>query len=127
MVAFAGTEATVKAADVLVKVHSTAVGIEPGSGEPYDANDPASQLWIHLTAWHSILYAYEKYGPGRLSPEDEARYWADCATAAELQTCDPAAVPRDRAGVRAYFERTRPQLAGSPSPGPQWTTCCTPR
>ncbi|WP_409497075.1 oxygenase MpaB family protein [Amycolatopsis sp. cmx-11-12] len=70
-------------------------------------------MWIHLTAWHSILYAYEKYGPGRLSREEEARYWADCAIAAELQTCDPADVPRDREGVREYFERVRPQLVGS--------------
>ncbi|RZS40921.1 uncharacterized protein (DUF2236 family) [Herbihabitans rhizosphaerae] len=114
MVAFAGTRDTMKAADVLVKVHSVGIGIEPGSGKPYDANDPQSQLWIHLTAWHSILYAYEKYGPGRLSPEEEARYWADCAAAAELQTCDPADVPRDRDGVRAYFERMRPELVGSP-------------
>ncbi|QWF84061.1 oxygenase MpaB family protein [Amycolatopsis sp. CA-230715] len=113
MVAFAGTRETLKAADVLVKVHSIGIGIEPGSGKPYDANDPESQLWIHLTAWHSILYAYEKYGPGKLSPADEARYWADCVAAAELQTCDPADVPRDREGVRAYFERMRPQLVGS--------------
>ncbi len=27
---------------------------------------PHSQLWIHLTAWHSILYTYEKFGPGPL-------------------------------------------------------------
>ncbi|WP_232376499.1 oxygenase MpaB family protein [Amycolatopsis aidingensis] len=113
MVAFGGTRSTMKAADILVKVHSTAIGVEPGSGARYDANDPHSQLWIHLTAWHSILYAYEKYGPGKLSPQDEARYWADCATAAELQTCDPADVPRDREGVRAYFERMRPHLVGS--------------
>ena len=33
--------------------------------------------------------------------------------AAELQTCDPAAVPRTRAGVQAYFEQMRPQLIGS--------------
>ncbi|GAA2788082.1 hypothetical protein GCM10010470_23290 [Saccharopolyspora taberi] len=114
MVAFGSTRDTMKAADVLVKVHSAAIGTEPGSGARYDANDPQSQLWIHLTAWHSILYAYEKYGPGKLSPREEARYWADCAAAAELQTCDPADIPRDRDGVRAYFERMRPHLVGSP-------------
>ncbi|MGH3738715.1 MAG: oxygenase MpaB family protein [Micromonosporaceae bacterium] len=113
LVAFGDTRATSKAADVLVKVHSRAVGTEPYSGQPYDANDPASQLWIHLTAWHSILYAYETYGPGRLSPQEEARYWEECAIAAELQTCDPADVPRDRDGIRAYFEAMRPQLVGS--------------
>ena len=113
LVAFGDSRTTSKAADVLVKVHSKAIGVEPDSGERYDANDPHSQLWIHLTAWHSILYAYEKYGPGRLSGADERRYWAECAVAAELQTCDPADVPRDREGVRRYFEQMRPQLVGS--------------
>jgi uncharacterized protein (DUF2236 family) len=113
IVAFGDTRTASKAADVLVKVHSKAIGIEPLSGRPYDANDPHSQLWIHLTAWHSILYAYEKYGPGRLSEDEENRYWAECAIAAELQTCDPADVPRTREGIRDYFEYMRPRLVGS--------------
>lgn len=113
LVAFGDTRTTSKAADVLVKVHSKAIGTEPLSGQPYDANDPDSQLWIHLTAWHSILYAYEKYGPGRLSEADENRYWSECAVAAELQTCDPADVPRTREGIRDYFEYMRPRLVGS--------------
>ena len=86
MISLGDSESAVRAADVLVKVHAKAVGIEPLSGNPYDANDPHSQLWIHLTAWHSILYAYEKYGPGRLSAAEEAQYWEECALAAELQT-----------------------------------------
>ena len=114
LVAFGGSRETATAADVLVKIHSKAIGNEPYGGGRYDANDPASQLWIHLTAWHSILYAYEKYGPGPLSAHDEARYWRECAVAAELQTCDPADVPRTREGIREYFETMRPQLAASP-------------
>jgi len=113
MVAFGDTRSVIKASEILVKVHSKATGIEPLSGNPYDANDPHSQLWIHLTAWHSILYAYERYGPGRLTEEEEARYWEECAVAAELQTCDPADVPRSREGIREYFEQMRPRLAGS--------------
>ena len=113
MVAFDDSAATTKAADVLVKIHSKAVGEDPVTGRHYDANDPDSQLWIHLTAWHSILKAYEMYGPGRLPADEEDRYWAECAVAAELQTCDHAAVPRTRAGVQAYFEQMRPQLIGS--------------
>ncbi|RAG82628.1 DUF2236 domain-containing protein [Streptacidiphilus pinicola] len=114
MVAFAGTREVCKAADVLVKVHSKAIGRLPYSEGTYDANDPDSQLWIQLTGWHSILYAYERYGPGRLTAAEEAEYWEACATAAELQTCSPADVPRSREGVRAYFERMRPQLSASP-------------
>jgi uncharacterized protein (DUF2236 family) len=113
MISLGDSRSAVTASDVLVKVHAKGVGIEPLSGKPYDANDPKSQLWIHLTAWHSILYAYERYGPGKLSPEDEERYWAECAVAAELQTCDPADVPRSREGIREYFETMRPQLVGS--------------
>ena len=107
------TRSAMTASDVLVKVHAKAVGIEPLSGNPYDANDPHSQLWIHLTAWHSILYAYEKYGPGKLAPQEEAQYWEECAVAAELQTCSPDDVPRSREGIREYFEEMRPKLAGS--------------
>jgi uncharacterized protein (DUF2236 family) len=113
MVAFGSSRETAQAADVLVKIHSKAIGTEPYDGGRYDANDPDSQLWIHLTAWHSILYAYEKYGPGRLSAEDEARYWQECAVAAELQTCSPDDVPRTREGIQEYFETMRPQLRAS--------------
>lgn len=113
MVAFADSRSTAHVADVLVKVHSKAIGTEPYSGQAYDANDPDSQLWIHLTAWHSILYAYERFGPGRLSPEEEAQYWQECAVAAELQTCSPDDVPRTREGIQEYFDHMRPQLVGS--------------
>jgi uncharacterized protein (DUF2236 family) len=112
-VAFGDTRSAIKASEILVKVHAKAVGVEPLSGTRYDANDPDSQMWIHLTAWHSILYAYEVYGPGRLAPADEARYWEECAVAAELQTCDPAEVPRSRDGIRGYFERVRRRLGAS--------------
>ncbi|QRY43517.1 DUF2236 domain-containing protein [Mycolicibacterium boenickei] len=113
MVAFADTESVLKTADILVKVHSKAIGTEPLSGNKYDANDPQSQLWILLTGWHSVLKAYELYGGGKLTAEEEARYWQDCARAAEFQTCDPADVPRTREGINEYFEQMRPHLAVS--------------
>ena len=113
LAAFGDTEAAATAADVLVKVHSKAVGNDPVTGGTYDANDPSSQLWIHMTAWHSILYCYERFGPGRLTEEEELRYWEECARAAELQTIDPADVPRSREEVRAYFEEWRPRMAAS--------------
>jgi uncharacterized protein (DUF2236 family) len=112
-VALGDSRSAVKASEILFTVHSKAVGIEPVSGKRYDANDPDSQLWIHLTAWHSILYAYERYGPGKLAEEDERRYWEECAVAAELQTCDPAKVPRSRQGIREYFAGERRRLAAS--------------
>lgn len=113
MVAFAAAEPTARAADVLVKVHSKAIGHDPVTGGEYDANKPASQLWIHVTAWHSILLCYEKFGPGRLTEAEEAQFWVECARAAELQTIDPETVPRNREEVRRFFEEWRPHLAAS--------------
>ncbi|MFT3661712.1 MAG: oxygenase MpaB family protein [Gordonia sp. (in: high G+C Gram-positive bacteria)] len=113
LAAFGATYPAAKAADVLVRVHSKAIGVDPVTGGRYDANKPESQLWIHMTAWHSILYCYEVFGPGRLSEAEELQYWAECARAAELTTADPDAVPRTREAVAAYFEDWRPRLAAS--------------
>ncbi|MBO0852558.1 MAG: DUF2236 domain-containing protein [Nocardia sp.] len=112
-VAFSDSETIARMADVLVKVHSKAIGTEPISGRPYDANNPSSQLWILITGWHSVLKCYETFGPGRLSDAEVEEYWAACAVAAELQTCDPADVPRTREQVRAYFDSWRPRVAAS--------------
>lgn len=113
LVMFGASEPTARAADVLVKVHSKAIGNDPVTHGTYDANKPSSQLWIHVTAWHSILLCYEMFGPGRLTEAEEQQYWAECARAAELQTIDPATVPRSRDEVRQYFEDWRPHLAAS--------------
>jgi uncharacterized protein (DUF2236 family) len=113
-VMFADAESVLASAETLVKIHSRSVGPEPVTGGTFDANDPDSQLWIHLTAWHSILYTYEMFGPGRLPVEAEREYWAQCATAAHFQTIDPNRVPRTRAGIAEYFEEYRPRLVGSP-------------
>ncbi|WP_182378748.1 oxygenase MpaB family protein [Nocardioides sp. WS12] len=114
LVAFGDSRSTSRAADVLVKVHSKAIGTEPYGGGKYDANDPDSQLWILVTGWHSVLKAYEMYGPGKLSEADELQFWEECAIAAELQTCNPDDVPRNRAELHAYYERMRPLMSGSP-------------
>lgn len=114
-VACGDSRAAIEASEILMRVHAKAQGIEPVSGRPYSANDPASQLWIHVTGWQSNLLCYERYGGGRLSVEDEKRYWAECAIAAELQTCKPSDVPRSRDEVRQYYAAMRPRLALSDS------------
>lgn len=112
-IATADSRTAIEASDFLMKVHAKATGIEPISGKRYSANNPESQLWIHVTGWHSVLKCYEMYGPGPLSAKEEEQYWADCVLAAELQTCKPADVPRSRQEVREYFEAMRPQLCTS--------------
>ncbi len=110
---FGGSASAVRAADTLMRIHSHVTGVDPVTGQVYEPNDPAGQLWIHLTQWHSVLYVYEKFGPGPLSEQEEAQYWAECAIAARFQTIDPDDVPRNRAEMRAYYARVRPSLAAS--------------
>lgn len=112
-VAVADARTALRASETLMKVHAKASGTEPITGRPYSANAPESQLWIHVTGWQSNLLCYERYGPGPLSPAEEKRYWEESVIAAELQTCDPADVPRSRDEVRAYYERVRPSLCTS--------------
>lgn len=112
-IAFGDSRSVLKASDILVKIHTKVVGTEPMSGLPYDANDPEAQLWIHLTAWHSVLYTYEKFGPGKLTADEEAQYWEECARAAQFQTIDVETVPRSREQMRAYYARMRPVLAAT--------------
>lgn len=111
--AVADSRVAIEASEHLMKVHAKATGIEPITGKRYSANNPDSQLWIHVTGWHSVLKCYEVYGPGPLTPAEEQRYWAECVIAAELQTCKPSDVPTSRAEVRDYFAAMRPKLCTS--------------
>ncbi len=112
-VAVADGRTAIAASDHLMRVHAAATGIEPISGKRYSANNPSSQLWIHVTGWHSVLKCYEMYGPGPLSAAEEKQYWAESVIAAGLQTCKPADVPSSRAEVRDYFAAVRPHLCTS--------------
>ncbi len=113
ILATADSRTAVEASEHLQKVHARSKGIDPVTGKRYSANDPASQLWIHVTGWHSVLKCYEMFGPGPLSQAEENRYWSECVTAAELQTVNPADVPRSREQVREYFAQMRPTLCTS--------------
>lgn len=112
-VACGDSRAAIESSEFLMRVHAKACGVEPITGKPYSANDPDSQLWIHVTGWHSNLICYERFGAGPLSAEDEKQYWAECARAAELQTCRPEDVPRSREEVRKYYAAMRPRLCMS--------------
>ena len=110
---FADSATAAGAANTLMRIHSRISGVDPVTGQTYDPNDPAGQLWIHLTQWQSVLNVYERFGPGRLSEEDERQYWKECAIAAQFQTIDPADVPRSRAEMRAYYQQVGPGLVVS--------------
>lgn len=110
---FGDAESAVTASDVLMRVHARSYGDNPVTGGTFDANRSDSQLWIHMTAWHSILYVYERFGPGKLSRAEENEYWHECAIAAQMQPIRPEDVPRSRGEVQKYFDDWRDRLVGS--------------
>jgi uncharacterized protein (DUF2236 family) len=110
---FGDSQAAVKASDMLMRIHRRIRGVEPMTGATYDSLEPESQLWIHLTEWHSLLYCYELFGPGPLSAEEDEQYWSECRTAAIYQTIDPDRIPRNRAEATAYLASMRRRLSGS--------------
>ncbi|MFI0943119.1 oxygenase MpaB family protein [Streptomyces sp. NPDC021020] len=112
-VALGDARTAVRTAEAVTRIHTRVTGTDPVTGRRYSANNPASQLWVHIVAWESMQACYEAYGPGRLSHAEDRRYWAECATAAGLQTCAPADVPRSRAEVAAYYAGLRPGLCTS--------------
>ncbi|WP_405497329.1 oxygenase MpaB family protein [Nocardia sp. NBC_00511] len=112
IVAIGDTRTAIQASEHLMTIHAKSTGIEPISGQRYSPNNPETQLWIHITGWHSVLKAYEMFGPG-LTPEEEQRFWQECRVAAELQTCKPEDVPVTREGVREYYAQVRARLCTS--------------
>jgi hypothetical protein len=115
-VAFGDARSAIEASNVLVKVHAKAVGIEPLSGNRYDANDPESQLWIHLTAWHSILYAYERYGRAGFRPKTRPATGRSALSPPSSRPATPSTYP---ARVTGSASTSTACGHGSPAPRPR--------
>ncbi|MGN0095194.1 MAG: oxygenase MpaB family protein [Corynebacterium sp.] len=109
----ADAQTVTRMSDILMKVHDRSYGVNPVTGNNYEANRPSSQLWIHITAWHSILYVYEKFGPGKLSRDEENEYWAQCAISAKFQPINQEEIPTTRGEVQAYLDSWREKLSAS--------------
>ncbi|HIW90136.1 MAG TPA: DUF2236 domain-containing protein [Candidatus Corynebacterium avicola] len=110
---FADSQTITRMADILMKVHDRSYGENPVTGNNFEANKPSSQLWIMVTAWHSMLYCYEKFGPGKLSRDEENEYWQEMKRACELQPINLDDVPTTRGEVQKFFDDWREKLSAS--------------
>jgi uncharacterized protein (DUF2236 family) len=105
-----GDMATVDEASARVRrIHTRVRGIDPITGRRYSAEDPDNLLWVHTTGWHSFMAAYRAYG-GRLTAEQQDRYTAEAARAAEVLGCPRDIVPATIAEQREYFASMLPKL-----------------
>jgi len=115
-----GDRATARAAAMRVrKVHERVRGVDPVTGQPYEAGDPALLIWVHAALVESGLAAAARYGAA-LTTAEQDQYVAEMTAVAELvgvpalRFADGGA-PASVAELDAYFEAVRPSLATSKS------------
>ncbi|MGY4823677.1 oxygenase MpaB family protein [Stutzerimonas chloritidismutans] len=98
-------------ADRLIKrvkrIHAGVSGTAP-DGRPYAASDPDLLTWVHVAEVSSFLKSHLRYLNPDLPPAEQDRYYAEVALIAERLGAGD--VPRSRAQIEAYLERTSPQL-----------------
>jgi uncharacterized protein (DUF2236 family) len=115
-----GDRATARAAAMRVrKVHERVRGVDPVTGQPYEAGDPALLIWVHAALVESGLAAAAMYGAA-LTTAEQDQYVAEMTAVAELigvpahRFADGGA-PASVAELDAYFAEVRPSLATSKS------------
>jgi uncharacterized protein (DUF2236 family) len=96
------------------RIHEHVQGVDPVTGLPYAAGDPALLLWVHAALVDSALAASELFGAG-LSAQDADRYVAEMSVAAELVGVPGDQVPRSVAELERYITSVRPQLCRTPA------------
>jgi uncharacterized protein (DUF2236 family) len=115
-----GDRAAARAAATRVrKIHEWVRGVDPVTGKPYEAGDPALLTWVHAALVESGLAAAAWYGTA-LTPAEQDQYVAEMTAVAELIGVPAAGfaeggAPASVAELDAYFAAVRPSLATSKS------------
>ncbi|HEY1455452.1 MAG TPA: oxygenase MpaB family protein [Candidatus Dormibacteraeota bacterium] len=83
-------------------VHRRVNGVDPETGLPYSAEDPALLLWVHAAMVDSIVQVAGRYG--RLEADDADRYVAEMVPFAEIVGVPAAMVPSTVRELDDYVE-----------------------
>jgi uncharacterized protein (DUF2236 family) len=110
-----GERATAERAAARVRrIHEHVRGIDPVTGQPYAASDPALLLWVHATFVDSLVAGCELFGTA-LPPAAADRYVAEMTAAAELVGIPAGMAPASLADLRQYLSSVRPGLRCTPA------------
>jgi uncharacterized protein (DUF2236 family) len=100
---YGDTASALAAAAWVRKVHTRVRGVDPETGLPYSAEDPALLLWVHAGMVDSIVEITRRYGRP-LEPADLDCYVAEMVRFAEIVGVPREDVPTTAAALRAYIE-----------------------
>ena len=110
-----GDKATAERVSARVRrIHEHVRGVDPVTGQPYAAGDPALLLWVHAAFVDSTIAAVRLFGMP-LPDADADRYVAEMVKAAELVGVPAAMVPASVARLDQYLASVRPQLRATPA------------
>jgi uncharacterized protein (DUF2236 family) len=103
-----------RAAQRVQAIHERVRGVDPVTGLPYAAGDPALLLWVHAALVDSALAASDLFGTP-LEEADADRYVAEMTVAATLLGVPDEMVPSTVAALGRYITDTRPELQCTPA------------
>ena len=110
-----GDKATAERVSARVRrIHEHVRGVDPVTGQPYAAGDPALLLWVHAAFVDSTIAAVRLFG-APLPDADADRYLAEMVKAAELVGVPAGMVPASVAQLDQYLTSVRPQLRATPA------------
>ncbi|MFN3474979.1 MAG: oxygenase MpaB family protein [Blastomonas sp.] len=89
------------------RIHDHVHGILP-DGTPYEANDPQSLAWVHVTESLCFVDSYIRYAKPHMSLRDRDRYFAEMAEVGAMLGADP--VPRSYRAAQQFIRDARPSL-----------------
>ncbi|HEY4461043.1 MAG TPA: oxygenase MpaB family protein [Streptosporangiaceae bacterium] len=105
-----GDRATAEQAAARVRrIHEHVRGVDPVTGQPYAAGDPALLLWVHAALVDSTVEAARLFGHTLTDDEADA-YIGEMVVAAELVGVPAGLVPATSATLRRYIASVRPVL-----------------
>jgi uncharacterized protein (DUF2236 family) len=102
-------DAADRAAARVRKIHESVRGVDPETGRPYAASDPALLLWVHAALVDSGIACCELLGE-ELSAADADRYVAEMVVAARLVGVPEPKVPSTVTALAGYIESVQPDL-----------------
>ncbi|TAD83201.1 MAG: DUF2236 domain-containing protein [Sphingomonadales bacterium] len=108
---FGHRDEALKAIDRVNRIHAKVGGTLP-DGSRYEATNPRTLAWVHVTEAQSFLAGYIRHvRPGMPMPEQD-QYYRQFAVIARALGADP--VPETRAEAEMIFRTLRHDLSASP-------------
>ncbi|OLB87741.1 MAG: hypothetical protein AUI15_29090 [Actinobacteria bacterium 13_2_20CM_2_66_6] len=100
---YGDTDAALAAAAWVRKIHVHVRGVDPATGLPYSAEDPALLLWVHAGMVDSVVDVVQRYGRALAAAEADG-YVAEMVRFAEIVGVPASQVPTTVASLREYLE-----------------------